>query len=127
MNTFLWILQVLLGVYFTFVGVEHFIVPPGLPEAMNWMYELSPTLHWISGTAEILGGLGLILPSATKIKTWLTPLAGAGLVLVMVGAMVWHIGRGEVANIILNIILALLVGFVTYGRWKLKPIPERGE
>ena len=87
MNIALWILQVLLGVYFVFVGVNHFVLPPGLPEAMGWMYELSPGLHYFSGIAEILGGLGLILPGAFKIQTRLTPLAALGLVLVMIGAM----------------------------------------
>ena len=89
------------------------------------MYELSPALHWFSGTAEILGGLGLILPGLTKIQTRLTPLAGAGLVLVMVGAIVWHLSRGEVQNIAFNVVLAVLVGFVAYGRWKLSPLADR--
>jgi uncharacterized membrane protein YphA (DoxX/SURF4 family) len=125
MNIALWILQILLGLYFIFVGVSHFIVPPGLPAMMSWMYELSPTLHTISGIAEILGGLGLILPSVTKIQPRLTPLAGAGLVLVMVGALTWHLQRGEPQNMGFNVFLALLAGFVAYGRWKLAPIGER--
>jgi uncharacterized membrane protein len=125
MNIILWILQVLLGIYFLFVGVNHFIVPPGLPGAMSWMYELSTGLHYFSGTAEVLAGLGLILPGLTKIQTRLTPLAGAGLVLVMIGAMVWHIQRGEVVNIFLNLILAVLAGFVAYGRWRLRPLADR--
>lgn len=126
MNIFLWILQMLLGIYFVFVGINHFTIPPNLPEMMSWMYELSPTLHFISGTAEILGGLGLILPGLTKIQTRLTPLAGAGLVLVMVGAIAWHLSRGESANIIINLILLALVGFVAYGRWQLSPLVDRG-
>lgn len=125
MNIVLWILQVLLGIYFLFVGVNHFIVPPGLPGPMSWMYELPTGLHFFSGTAEILGGLGLILPGLTKIQTRLTPLAAAGLVLVMVGAMVWHVQRGEVANIFVNLLLAVLAGFVAYGRWRLSPLPDR--
>ncbi|MBN2500382.1 MAG: hypothetical protein JXB38_06400 [Anaerolineales bacterium] len=55
MNILLWVLQVLLGFYFVFVGVTHFIIPPGLPAPMAWMYELSPALHVFSGAAEILG------------------------------------------------------------------------
>jgi hypothetical protein len=47
MNIALWILQVLLGVYFFFIGVMHFIIPPGLPAPMSWMYALSPTLHLV--------------------------------------------------------------------------------
>ncbi len=125
MNIVLWVFQALLGVYFLFVGVTHFTLPPTLPAQMSWMYELSPTLHMISGTAEILGGLGLILPGLTKIQTRLTPLAGAGLVLVMVGALTWHIQRGEMQNVAFNVILALLVGFVAYGRWRLSPLADR--
>jgi uncharacterized membrane protein len=122
MNLILWILQIFLGVYFLFTGVIHFIVPPGLPEPMSWMYELSPTLHYISGTAEILAALGLILPGITRIKTWLTPLAASGLVLVMIGAAIWHSQRGEMTSIFVNILIALLAGFVAYARWKLNPL-----
>ncbi len=125
MGTLLWILQWLFGAYFLITGVMHFLVPPGLPAAMGWMYELSTGLHYISGTAEILGGLGLIVPGLTKIKTWLTPLAGLGLVLVMAGAMVFHIQRGEVVNIGMNLILAAVSAFIAYGRWKLQPLGKK--
>ncbi len=125
MNILLWVLQVILGVYFLSIGVLHFNVPPGLPAPMSWMYELSPTLHVISGVAEILGGLGLILPGLTRIQTRLTPLAGLGLVLVMVGAALFHIQRGEFSNIFMNVILAAIAGFIAYGRWKLSPLKEK--
>jgi uncharacterized membrane protein len=125
MNVLLWILQVLLGVYFTLIGILHFIVPPGLPAPMAWMYELSPMLHTVSGAAEILGGLGLILPGLTKIQTRLTPLAALGLTLVMLGAVVYHLQRGEMQNIVTNLILAALLAFVAYGRWKLLPLQDR--
>lgn len=125
MNLLLWCLQLLLGVYFFFTGVMHFIVPPGLPAPMAWMYELSPALHAVSGAAEILGGLGLILPGLTRIQTRLTPLAALGLVLVMIGAAAWHVTRGEVASIFMNAVLAGLAGFVAYGRWKLRPLRDR--
>lgn len=125
MNIVLWILQVLLGVFFLFSGVNHFIVPPGLPGLMSWMYELPAGLHYFSGTVEILAALGLILPGLTRSQTRLTLMAGAGLVLIMVGAVVWHVQRGEAANIFLNLILAVLAGFVAYGRWRLKPLPGR--
>ena len=57
---------------------------------MAWMYDLPPGLRYFSGTAEVLAGLGLILPGLTRIQTRLTPLAAVGLVLVMMGAAVWH-------------------------------------
>ena len=122
MNTSLWILQILLGIYFTAVGVLHFIVPSGLPAPMSWMYELSDSLHYMSGTAEILAGLGLILPGLTRIQTRLTPLAGVGLVLLMIGAIAWHTQRGEFQNLGMNLVLGILAAFIAYGRWKLHPL-----
>ena len=125
MNTLLWTLQILLGIYFTAVGVLHFIVPSGLPAPMSWMYELSGGLHYFSGTAEILAGFGLILPGLTKIQTRLTPLAGVGLVLLMIGAIVWHTQRGEFQSIGLNFVLGFIAAFIAYGRLKLHPLPSR--
>ena len=121
MNRALWIVQILLGVYFVAIGVTHFIVPDGLPATMEWMYELSTGLHIVSGTAEILGGLGLILPAVTGIRTELVPLAASGLVLVMVGAVVYHIGRGETQSLVFNVVLIVVLGFVAYGRFRLHP------
>ncbi|MBK5267690.1 MAG: DoxX family protein [Acidimicrobiia bacterium] len=121
----LWALQWFLGIFFTFTGVLHFVVPEGLPAAMGWMYELSDGLHLVTGVAEILGGIGLLLPALTKIKPILTSLAADGLVLLMVGAIIWHAGRGETQNIIQNTVLAGLLGFIAYGRWKLEPLPEK--
>ena len=126
MNILLWVLQVLLGISFFVPGIVHFIVPPGLPAPMAWMYELSPGLHYFSGMAEILAGLGLILPGITRIQTRLTPLAALGLVFVMVGAAIWHVMRGEFENIVMNIILMGLAAFVAYGRWKLSPLKDKG-
>lgn len=121
-NRTLWILQVVFGLYFIAIGVLHFIVPDGLPALMGWMYELSDGLHTVSGAAEILGGLGLILPGLTKIRPELTVAAAFGLVAVMVGAAVWHATRGEPTNIVNNIVLAVIVGYIGYARWKLTPL-----
>ena len=124
-NSVLWVLQVVLGIYFVGVGVLHFIVPEGLPQAMDWMYVLSDTLHVVSGSAEILGGLGLILPAVTRVQPQLVSLAAAGLVIVMIGAVVWHIGREEFTNVGLNVVLAALLAFVAYGRWRTAPLAPR--
>jgi uncharacterized membrane protein len=88
MNVLLWVLQVVLGLYFVSIGVMHFIIPPNLPAPMQWMYELPTWLHVVSGLAEFLGGLGLILPGVTRIQTRLTPLAA---VLAFVGYGRWRL------------------------------------
>jgi uncharacterized membrane protein YphA (DoxX/SURF4 family) len=125
MNILLWVLQVILRVYFFYTGILHFTLPPGLPAQLGWMYELPPALHYISGTAEILAGLGLILPGLTRIQTRLTPLAALGLVLVMIGAAIWHFSRNESVNIVMNFVLATLSGFIAYARWKIRPLKTK--
>lgn len=121
----LWILQWAFGLYFIGVGVMHFIVPDGLPEAMSWMYDLSDGVHAVAGTAEILGGLGLILPSLTRILPGLTVVAAIGLAVVMVAAAAWHAGRGEVLNIAIDLINAAVLAYVAFGRWRIAPISPR--
>jgi putative oxidoreductase len=125
MNVLLWVLQIALAIYFFFTGIIHFSPPPGLPQPMAWMYDLSAPLHYISGAAEILAAIGLVLPSVTRIQPRLTPLAAMGLVVVMLLAAVFHLLRGEFPNIIMNLLLAAVAGFVAYGRTRLKPIPPR--
>ena len=125
MNKLLWVLQIVFGLYFVGVGVMHFIVPDGLPAQMEWMYELSDTLHVVSGTAEILGGLGLILPAVTRIQPELVAYAALGLAAVMVGAVVWHLGRGESLQIVLNLVNIAILGFIAYGRLRLHPLEAR--
>lgn len=126
MNKLLWVLQIVFGLYFVGVGVAHFIVPDGLPAQMDWMYELSDTLHVVSGSAEILGGLGLILPAVTRIRPELVAYAALGLAAVMVGAVVWHLGRGESLQIVLNLVNIAILGFIAYGRLRLHPLEARG-
>ena len=121
----LWVLQWAFGLYFVAVGIMHFIVPDGLPALMEWMYDLNDTMHVVVGIAEILGGLGLILPSLTRIRPELTVYAALGLVLVMIGAIVFHATRSEGASIANNVFLMAVVAFIGYGRWKLEPIQPR--
>ena len=122
MNRALWILQVIFGIYFVSVGIVHFVLPSGLPDQMNWMYELSDGMHLVAGSLEILGGIGLILPSLTKIQPTLTPVAALGLALVMVAAAIWHAQQGQAENIPQNLIFAGVMTFVSYGRFRLIPV-----
>jgi uncharacterized membrane protein len=116
MKRLILVLQILLGVYFVAIGVMHFVVPDGLPDQLSWMYDLPTWLHIVTGVAEIAGGLGLILPTVTGIRPQLTPLAALGLALVMVGAIVYHAGRGEGQNIVVNVVLAALLALVAWVR-----------
>src|SRR5256885_16233737 len=70
------------------------------------------------GVAEVLGALGLVLPGLLRIRPGLTPLASAGLVIIMIGATVVTWVGGMVAVALINLVVALLAAFVAYGRWR---------
>jgi hypothetical protein len=44
----------------------------------------------------------------------------------MIGAAIWHAGRGgETTQIGLNVINAAILLFIAYGRWRLRPLGPR--
>src|SRR5438093_2341646 len=73
------------------------------------------------GVAEVLGALGLVLPGLLRVRPVLTPLAAAGLVIIMIGATVVMWAGGMVAVALMNLVVALLAAFVAYGRSRLTP------
>jgi uncharacterized membrane protein YphA (DoxX/SURF4 family) len=123
MNIALWILQILLAVLYAWHGWLFVAPPPELVEIMN--AEFAPWFRIFIGVAEWLAAAGLILPSVTRIMPWLTALAAAGLMIVMVSATGLHLFRGEIGSAISAAVLFGLVTFVAYMRWKVKPISPR--
>jgi uncharacterized membrane protein YfcA len=55
----------------------------------------------------------------------LTPLAAAGLVIIMTGATVIVLKTNTVLSALLPLVTGLLAVLVAYGRWKLAPIREK--
>ncbi len=106
------------GIYFVAVGILHFVVPEGLPPFMAWMYELSASLHAVAGTAEILGGLGLVLPPLVGVAPRLASAAAWGLSLLMVGAAAWHGSRAEWAQTLGNLVVAGIMAYVAANEWR---------
>jgi putative oxidoreductase len=123
MNIALWILQVLLAIIFLWHGWLFVFPPTALLEVMNAQFAV--WFRQFLGAAEILAAIGLIVPSLTRIQPWLTPLAAAGLMIVMLSATVLHFSRGETSTAITTIVLFALVTVVAYMRWKVQPINPR--
>ncbi len=123
MNVILWILQVLIGIAFIGAGYNHAFRQEQAKQQpqMAWMKAVSSGTLTFIGVAEILGGIGLILPALTNILPVLTPLAGVGLALIMLLAAIFHFRRGETQGIIINIVLGALAAFIAYGRFVLVP------
>jgi putative oxidoreductase len=123
LNISLWVAQVLLAGMFIMAGFTKVAQPiEHLSQMLPWASEVPVALVRFIGISEILGGLGLILPALLRIKPQLTVWAAVGLVAVMILALIFHLSRGESAAISFNIILALVAGFVAWGRFKKTPI-----
>ncbi len=128
MTYVLWIIQILLGLLFLFAGGSKLVMSIEVMQDMAREAGQSPLpgmlLRFI-GVAELLGGLGLILPGLIRIRPGLTPLAAAGLLIIMIGAVVITVSSGPMAPALFPLIVCLLLIFVIYGRTKLAPIAPR--
>lgn len=115
MNRRLWIVQWLLAAVFLFAGVTKLVVPI---EEMAKQVALPGLFLRFIGVCEVLGAIGLILPGLLHIRPGLTPLAAAGLVIVMIGATVVTVMTGMVATALFPLTVGLLAAFVAHGRWR---------
>ena len=117
----LWIAQVLLAAILIWAaGMKLFQPIEELAMMWPWTGQVSPALVKLTGIIDILGALGLILPSLLRIKPNLTPIAAIGVIALMVCASIFHIVRGEAAAIGVNIVFALVAGFIAWGRLRMK-------
>jgi hypothetical protein len=108
----LWTVQGLLAALFLFAGVMKLVMPydPALSMGFaEWF------LRFI-GVAETLGALGLILPGLTRVHTELTPLAAAGLVVIMVGAAATSGAVGGIGAAAIPAVVGVLCAVVAYKR-----------
>lgn len=123
MNVILWILQALLALAFAAHGWMLVSPPPELLPIMN--EQLGVAFRLFLGVAEIAGAIGLLVPAITRFLPWLTPVAAVCLAFVVASATVLHLYRGETESALTTALLLLLAGFVSYGRWRLRPISPR--
>lgn len=83
--------------------------------------EVPRALTQAVGLFEILGALGLILPVATGIYPWLTPVATVALALLQFLAALYQIAGGEKSEVFSNVLLLILLAIIAYIRWPLMP------
>ena len=115
MDTFLWVLQILFGLFFIGHGAAMVIKPAQLNAQLEELPFSSSFLSFI-GVMEVLGGIGLILPMWTNILPWLTPLAAVGLAIIMAGAVWSHLTRRETPQIVVTLVITLVLAFVFISR-----------
>lgn len=118
MTYVLWIVQGLLALLFLFAGGVKVSLPL---DVLTKQMPLPGLFVRFIGVAEVLGALGLILPGLLRVRTGLTPLAAAGLVVVMIGATVFTLATGGGPLALIPLVVGLLAAFVAWGRWQLVP------
>ncbi len=112
-DVWLWVVQGLLAALFLFAGIMKLVMPI---EQMTGPVALPGLFLRFIGVCETLGAIGLILPGLLKIHPELTPMAAAGLAIIMIGATVVTIMGGAIATALVPFIVGVLAASVAYGR-----------
>src|SRR5262245_49399128 len=117
-NYALWAVQWLLALLFLWAGGMKLVLPL---ESLKGPVALPGLFVRFIGVAETLGAIGLILPWLLRIRPVLTPLAAAGLVIIMIGAtVITLIGVGG-AFALFPATVGMLAASVAYGRRRAAP------
>ncbi len=122
MNTALWVAQIVLAIVFLTTGIMKTFRYEQDRDKLQTIKDMPRGLVMFIGICEILGALGLILPAATGIMPWLTPLAAVGWALLMVVATGFNVSRHEYSGMGLTLVLLVLASFVAYGNFVQVPL-----
>lgn len=121
----LWVAQGLLAAAFGMAGVLK--LSKSINElasmGMGFVLHFSEGMVRFIGLTEVLAALGLILPSALRIKPILTPIAASGVAIIMILASKEHLSQNE--PVVANLVLFSLAVFVAWGRFKKSPIQSK--
>ena len=121
-NRVLWTAQILAALLFLFAGSMKFIMSPEQMRQGPLTLPI-PFIHFI-GICECLGALGLVLPGVTRIHTFLTPLAAAGLTIIMIGAVVVSVLAMGVPAAIFPGVVGVVTAWIAYARTRVVPLAD---
>ena len=122
----LWTAQALIFLAFSAAGLVKLFTPiPQLAAMMPWTGEHPEAFVRVIGIIDLAGGIGILLPSLTRIMPNLTVLAALGCSVLQVFAIVFHVSRGEAVVTPLNFVLLPIALFVLWGRSRKAPISPR--
>ena len=122
----LWVAQIVLFMVFAATGIAKVAVPiERLAPLMAWVTDMPPTVVRLIGVAELLGALGVLLPTVTRVHPKLSSLAALGLAIVMVLAVPVHLVAGELTRALVPFAIGALAAFVALGRYALVPVVPR--
>jgi uncharacterized membrane protein YphA (DoxX/SURF4 family) len=126
LHIILWVMQILLAVMLLWAGFTKLFEPIEKLSAMwPWTGQVPLVFVKFTGVVDVLGALGLILPSLFRINPKLTPIAAIALCVLMACAIVFHVARGEASHIGINIAFIGIGAFVAWGRLMSEKIISR--
>ena len=127
MNIILWIIQLLLALLFLFAGGTKLVLSIEVLKSMGSpnQVQLPGLFIRFIGVCEVLGALGLVLPGVFRLRTNLTVIAAACLIVIMIGAVVITVIGEGVGPALIPFVVGILLVFVAYGRSRLAPHKER--
>ncbi len=122
MNVLLWVLQILAALVYASSGVMKVFMFDRISVEVPSFGAL-PREAWMAlGVIELVCVVGLIVPAALRRQPILTVIAAAILALESIVFVGVHAQYGETGSIIMSVVLGLVMAFIAYGRWVLKPI-----
>ncbi len=114
----LWIVQGALAALFLFAGGFKLAMPLATLAKLSPLP--APFLKFI-GLCEVTGAFGLVLPGIFRVRADLTPLAAAGLVIIMIGATITTVLTQGVGPAAMPFVVGILAASVARGRWQWAP------
>ncbi|HEV8447833.1 MAG TPA: DoxX family protein [Gemmatimonadaceae bacterium] len=121
-NRLLWTAQSLAAALFLFAGSVKFIIPADKMQSGPIVFPIA--FIYFIGICECLGALGLLLPGLLRIRTSLTPLAAAGLTIIMVGATTVSVLAMGVAAGVFPAVVGIITAWIAYSRGRVMPLVE---
>jgi uncharacterized membrane protein YphA (DoxX/SURF4 family) len=123
----LWAAQLLLAAAYGLFGSMKATQPlDQLAAMMQWIPDFPPLFVRTLGVVEVLGAIGLILPSLTRIRPRLTVIAALCILAHQFCAVALHVSKGEANVLGLNVVLIALAAFIFWGRRSKAVIASRG-
>jgi hypothetical protein len=123
----LWVAQLLLAAAYAMFGSMKATQPlDKLAAMMTWIPDFPPLFVRTLGVVEVLGAVGLILPSLTRIQPRLTVVAALCILVHQLCAITLHVSKGEFGVLGLNVVLIALAAFIFWGRRSKAVVAPRG-
>ncbi|MFI6939341.1 DoxX family protein [Streptomyces sp. NPDC050418] len=121
MHLTLWLITALLATAYLLGGTLKLALAKERIAALGanaaWVHDFSAASVKGIGAVEVLAAVGLVLPAVTGIAPVLVPTAAVGIVVLMAGAAVVRLRRGELKLVVVDLVYLALAAFVAWGRF----------